>query len=41
MSSALKEARVILALKALQDDEELSLQAAAKLYNMLVSTLGY
>ena len=41
MSSASKEARVILALKALQDDEELSLRAAAKLYNVLVSTLGY
>ena len=41
MSSASKEARVILALKALQDDEELSLRAAAKLYNVPVSTLGY
>lgn len=41
MSSTSKEARVILALKALQDDEELSLRAAAKLYNVLVSTLGY
>src|SRR5690349_17816697 len=41
MSSALKEARVILALKAFQDDKELSLRAAAKLYNVPVSTLGY
>jgi len=41
MSSASKEARVILALKALQDNEELSLRAAAKLYNVPVSTLGY
>ena len=41
MSSTSKEARVILALKALQDDKELSLRAAAKLYNVLVSTLGY
>ena len=41
MSSTSKEARVILALKALQDDKELSLRAAAKLYNVPVSTLGY
>ena len=41
MSSALKEARVILALQALQNDTGLSLRAAAKLYNVLVSTLGY
>ena len=38
MSSASKEARVILALQALQNDTKLSLQAAAKLYNVLVST---
>ena len=41
MSSALKEARVILALQALQNDTGLSLRAAAKLYNVPVSTLGY
>ncbi len=41
MSSASKEARVILALQALQNDIKLSLRAAAKLYNVLVSTFGY
>ncbi|KAL2016999.1 hypothetical protein VTK56DRAFT_2680 [Thermocarpiscus australiensis] len=41
MSSASKEARVLLALQALQNDEKLSLRAAAKLYNVPVSTLGY
>ena len=39
MPSASKEARVILALEALQNDERLSLRAAAKLYNVLASTL--
>ena len=34
------EARVILALEALQNDEKLSLRAAAKLYNVSSSTLG-
>ena len=41
MSSASKEARVILAFQALQNDTKLSLRAAAKLYNVLVSTLGH
>ena len=41
MSSASKEARVILALQALQNDTELGLRAAAKLYNVPVSTLGH
>ena len=41
MSSASKEARVILALQALQNDTKLSLRAAAKLYNVPVSTLGH
>ncbi len=41
MSSASKEARVILALQALQNDTELGLQAAAKLYNVPVSTLSH
>ncbi len=34
-----KEARVILALEAIRNDEKLSLRAAAKLYNVLESTL--
>ena len=34
-----KEARVILALKAIRNDEKLSLRAAAKLYNVPESTL--
>ncbi len=41
MSSASKEARVMLALQALRNDTKLSLRAMAKLYNVLVSTLGY
>jgi hypothetical protein len=41
MSSASKEARVILALQALRNDTKLSLRAAAKLYNVPVSTLGH
>jgi hypothetical protein len=41
MSSASKEARVILALQALQNDPKLSLRAVAKLYNVPVSTLGH
>jgi hypothetical protein len=39
MPSTSKEARVILALKAIQNDRNLSLRAAAKLYNILESTL--
>ncbi len=39
MSSTSKEARVILALIALQNDKKLSLRAVAKLYNILVTTL--
>jgi hypothetical protein len=39
MPPTLKEARVILALEALQKDEELSLRAAAKLYNVPAPTL--
>ena len=39
MPATLKEARVILALEALQNDEKLSLRAAAKLYNVPQSTL--
>ena len=39
MPATLKEARMILALEALQKDEELSLRAAAKLYNVPASTL--
>jgi hypothetical protein len=39
MSSASKEARVILALEALQNDKKLSLRAVAKLYNVPVTTL--
>jgi len=39
MSPPSKEARVILALEALQNDEELKLEAVAKLYNVLTSTL--
>ena len=41
MSPPSKEARVILALQALQNDTKLSLRAAAKLYNVPVSTLGH
>ena len=41
MSSASKEARVILGLQALRNDTKLSLRATAKLYNVPVSTLGY
>jgi choline dehydrogenase-like flavoprotein len=37
-TSCLKEIRIVLALEALQNDEELSLRAATKLYNILVST---
>ena len=39
MSSTSKEARVILALAALQNDKKLSLRAIAKLYNVPVTTL--
>jgi len=40
MPRSSNEARVILALKALQDNEKLSLRGAAKLYNVSSSTLG-
>jgi hypothetical protein len=40
MPSTSKEARVILALEALQNDENLSLRAAAKLYNVPAMTLS-
>ena len=40
MSSTSKEARVILALAALQNDKKLSLRAVAKLYNVPVTTLS-
>ena len=39
MPSPSKEARVILAIKALRDDKQLSLRAVAKLYNIPASTL--
>ena len=39
MSTSSKEARVILALEALQNDKELKLEATAKLYNIPASTL--
>jgi hypothetical protein len=39
MPSTSKEARVILALEAIQNDRNLSLRAAAKLYNIPESTL--
>ena len=39
MPSTSKEARVILALEALQNDKKLSLRAVAKLYNVPVTTL--
>ena len=39
MPSTSKEARVILALEAIRNDEKLSLRAAAKLYNVPESTL--
>ncbi len=39
MSSSSKEARLILALEALGKDENLSLQAAAKIYNIYYITL--
>jgi hypothetical protein len=41
MPPTLKESRIVLALEALQNDEKLSLRAAAKLYNVPVSTLSY
>jgi len=40
MPRSSNEARVILALEALQRDKKLSLRAAAKLYNVSTSTLG-
>jgi len=39
MSPPSKEARVILALEALQNDKKLKLEAVAKLYNVPASTL--
>ena len=39
MSPISKEAKVILALEAIRNDEKLSLRAAAKLYNVPESTL--
>ena len=39
MATSSKEARVILALEAIQNDKHLSLRAAAKLYNILYNTL--
>jgi predicted transcriptional regulator len=39
MSPPSKEERVILALQALQNDKKISLRAAAKLYDVPVSTL--
>jgi hypothetical protein len=39
MSPPSKEARVILALEALQNNKKLKLKAVAKLYNVLASTL--
>ena len=39
MPPASNEARVILALKALENDEKLSLRAAAKIYNVYHTTL--
>ena len=39
MSSSSKEARVILALRALEKDLKLSLLAAAKFYSVLYTTL--
>ena len=41
MSPTSKEARVILALEAIQSNKKLSLRAAAKLYNVLETTLRY
>ena len=40
MPATLKEARVILALEALQNDKNLSLRAAAKIYNVSRTTLA-
>jgi len=39
MLSTSKEARVILALEAIENNPKLSIRAAAKLYNILASTL--
>lgn len=41
MASTLYEARVILALKAIQNSNNLSLRAAAKLYDVQPTTLYY
>jgi hypothetical protein len=40
MSPTSKEARMLLALEALQNNEKLSLRAAAKLYNVPAITLS-
>jgi hypothetical protein len=39
MGSPSKEARLLLALKAIQNNKHLKIYAAAKLYNVLVTTL--
>ena len=39
IATSSKEARVILALEAIQNDKHLSLRAVAKLYNILYNTL--
>jgi len=39
MSSASRESRVILALEAIQKNPNLSLRAAAKIYNVTVNTI--
>ncbi len=36
-----KEARLLLALRALEDDEDLSIRAAAKLYNVPEATIRH
>jgi len=41
MSSASKEARLLLALEALEDDEDLSTRAAAKLYDVPEVTIRH
>jgi len=41
MPTTLKEGRVILALQAIQNDEKLSLRAAARLYNIPYNKSNY
>ena len=41
MSSASKEARLLLALEALEDNDDLSTRAAAKLYNVPEATIRH